>query len=545
MLKVEKNDPFFDRDYNLCILCGRCVRQCEKLHFTGSIAYTKRGTHTLVGTAFNRTHLDAGCSFCGACVEVCPTGALSEKTRKWDGEADGETATTCPLCSLGCQVRLLTKNGRVIGSQPDHPAGADSLCVKGRFGFAELLNHPTRLTQPQKAVAGNRRLSITWEETIRLAAENLSGIAPERFEMLVSPNLSLESLYVAQKFTRQGMHSPHIHTNHLSGYAQDAGAFFKLVSQSQPLSILAEASTVLCLGLDNPYTQSVVEVRLHQAKVNGAKIVAAFCSDDSLGRFADLWLKSEDEHKPTLVIEQAAQLLITSPSTNPVILAGPAIFSHPDRVEILNAIQRLVNATQARLTVIPDQAELISLLLGIIGKPDLPSIPGRQALYLLGENIAELPPGEKPFILYQNIYPPVDGIDPDLILPATAFSEEDGSRVDYAGQAKTLHRAVPPPGEALPAWEILCRIARQMNLEGFDFTSLADIQAEMAALPGHCLANGQVDWASLSLPALLGIGRGTPAALQPVSDTYLGFPLTRYIPGLNQLAPAKGRPSHA
>ncbi len=291
MLKVEKNDPFFDRDYNLCILCGRCVRQCEKLHFTGSIAYTKRGTHTVVGTAFNRTHLDTGCSFCGACVEVCPTGALSEKTRKWDGEGDGETATTCPLCSLGCQVRLLTKNGRVIGSLPDHLAGADSLCVKGRFGFAELLNHPTRLTQPQKAVAGSRRLSIAWEEAIRLAAENLSGIAPGGFEMLVSPNLSLESLYVAQKFTRQGMHSPHIHTNHPNGYTQDAGAFFNLVSQSQPLSILAEASTILCLGLDNPYTQSVVKARLHQAKVNGAKIVAALCSDDSLGRFADLWLK--------------------------------------------------------------------------------------------------------------------------------------------------------------------------------------------------------------------------------------------------------------
>ncbi len=209
-------------------------------------------------------------------------------------------------------------------------------------------------------------------------------------------------------------------------------------------------------------------------------------------------LKSEDENEPALVIEQAAQLLITSPSANPVILAGPAIFSHPDRLEILHAIQRLVKATQARLIVIPDQAELISLLLGIPGKPDLPSIPGRQALYLLGENIPALPPGEKPFILYQNIYPPVDGIDPDLILPATAFSEEEGSRVDYAGQVKTLPRAVPPPGEALPAWEILCRIACQMNLEGFDFTSLADIQAEMAALPGLCLVNGQVDWASLS-----------------------------------------------
>jgi NADH dehydrogenase/NADH:ubiquinone oxidoreductase subunit G len=544
MLKVEKNDPFFDRDYNLCILCGRCVRQCEKLHFTCSIAYTRRGTHTVVGTAFNRTHLDAGCVFCGACVEVCPTGALSEKTRKWDGEADGETATTCPLCSLGCQVRLLTKNGRVIGSLPDHQAGAESLCVKGRFGFPELLNHPTRLTQPQKAVEGNQRLNIAREETIRLAAEKLSGIATEGFEMVVSPNLSLESLYIAQKFTRQGMKSPHIYTNRPNGYTQDAGAFFNLVSQSQPLSILAEASTILCLGFDNIYSQSVVEVMLHQAKVNGARIIAALCPTGNLGRFADLWLKSEEGNKTAVLVEQAARWLHASPSTSTVILAGPAIFSHPERAELLSAINSLVQSSQARLIVIADQAELINVLMGFSGRDNRPSTSVRQALYLLGENIEELPAGEKPFVLYQNIYPPEEGLNPDLILPTTPFSEEDGSLIDYAGQVKTLHRAVPPPGEALPAWEILCRIARKMGLPGFDFTSVADIQAEMASLPEHFLANGQVDWASVSPPTPVGTERWASAAPQPSPDTYLGFPLTRYIQGLNQVAPAKGRNSN-
>ncbi len=206
MLPVEKNDPFFDRDYNLCVLCGRCIRICGELHFNNVLAYTNRGTQSLVGTAFHRTHLEAGCSFCGACVEVCPTGALSEKTRKWDGKPDRETVSTCPLCSIACQIRLLSKNNRVIGSLPEHAAGMDALCVKGRFGITELVNHPTRLNAPQKR-AGTDQLAISWEEAIRTAAEKLSACDPNRFALRVSPNCTNEDLYVAQKFARAVMRS--------------------------------------------------------------------------------------------------------------------------------------------------------------------------------------------------------------------------------------------------------------------------------------------------------------------------------------------------
>ena len=84
-LPVEKNDPFFDRDYNLCILCGRCVRMCQDVRTAGTLAFTQRGRQTVIGPAFQRSHMDAGCEFCGACVSVCPTGALSEK-----GKSAGE-----------------------------------------------------------------------------------------------------------------------------------------------------------------------------------------------------------------------------------------------------------------------------------------------------------------------------------------------------------------------------------------------------------------------------------------------------------------------
>jgi predicted molibdopterin-dependent oxidoreductase YjgC len=69
-LGVEKDDPFYDRDYNLCILCGRCVRMCQEMRAAGTLAFKQRGNRTIIGPAFSRSHLEAGCEFCGACVDV-------------------------------------------------------------------------------------------------------------------------------------------------------------------------------------------------------------------------------------------------------------------------------------------------------------------------------------------------------------------------------------------------------------------------------------------------------------------------------------------
>ncbi|GAI03271.1 unnamed protein product, partial [marine sediment metagenome] len=60
-LPVERGDPFFERDYNLCILCGRCVRVCQEVRGAGAIAFTYRGSQALVGTAFGRSLQESGC----------------------------------------------------------------------------------------------------------------------------------------------------------------------------------------------------------------------------------------------------------------------------------------------------------------------------------------------------------------------------------------------------------------------------------------------------------------------------------------------------
>ncbi|MDZ7816392.1 MAG: 2Fe-2S iron-sulfur cluster-binding protein [Planctomycetota bacterium] len=109
----ESADPFYDRDYNICILCGRCVRMCKEVRGTAVLDFTFRGPSAKVGPAFGRNHIEAGCEFCGACVDVCPTGALADKASKWDGKPDKSFTSTCPFCGIGCQVEIDVKDGRL------------------------------------------------------------------------------------------------------------------------------------------------------------------------------------------------------------------------------------------------------------------------------------------------------------------------------------------------------------------------------------------------------------------------------------------------
>ncbi len=75
-----KDHPLFERDYNLCIGCTRCVRACRDLRGIEALGFVyDQGGKVQVGSVAE-TLEDSGCKFCTACVAVCPTGALKDKT---------------------------------------------------------------------------------------------------------------------------------------------------------------------------------------------------------------------------------------------------------------------------------------------------------------------------------------------------------------------------------------------------------------------------------------------------------------------------------
>ena len=172
-LHVEKDDPFMDRDYNLCILCGKCWRICEKIHGKPAISIINRGKKARLGTAFLKNHTESGCTFCGSCIDICPTGSLTDRFARWYGKPDGETASTCTLCPEGCSLFVTTKGNRVTATRMTAFDAESSLCALGRFAYAQIVESTDRIQRPV-VKEDDDQIPSDWETAIRAAADILS-----------------------------------------------------------------------------------------------------------------------------------------------------------------------------------------------------------------------------------------------------------------------------------------------------------------------------------------------------------------------------------
>ncbi len=93
------NNPVFIKDLSRCILCGRCVQMCQDVRGVGVVGFVNRGIDTIVGTNCGLPLADAGCRYCGACVEVCPSGALVDEMVFEEGSREKALVpcrNTCP-----------------------------------------------------------------------------------------------------------------------------------------------------------------------------------------------------------------------------------------------------------------------------------------------------------------------------------------------------------------------------------------------------------------------------------------------------------------
>jgi formate dehydrogenase major subunit len=149
-------DPMIAHDMSLCILCTRCVRACDDIQVVGVLDVAYRGHDAQIVVGADGDADKAGCTWCGECVRVCPTGAIFEVMSK--GRLDvAETAmdpvvrSVCPYCGVGCQIDLhVTGNQLVKVTSPsfeENTPNDGSTCVKGRFGY-DFTQHRDRLTTP-------------------------------------------------------------------------------------------------------------------------------------------------------------------------------------------------------------------------------------------------------------------------------------------------------------------------------------------------------------------------------------------------------------
>ena len=200
VVPIDDSNPAYIRDMNKCILCGRCVRACHEVTGIDAIEMAFRGNNATISTFGDKPVLLSRCETCGECVNRCPTGALVYRSNR---QPTREVKTTCPYCAVGCQAYLGVRGNEIVRVRPDKegPSNEGHLCVKGRFGIAGFVHHPSRIKTPLI-----KRIGVcepaTWDEALDLVASRFKRYAPEEIGVVSSARATNEDNYVMQKFGR-------------------------------------------------------------------------------------------------------------------------------------------------------------------------------------------------------------------------------------------------------------------------------------------------------------------------------------------------------
>ncbi|HXZ52623.1 MAG TPA: NADH-quinone oxidoreductase subunit NuoG [Burkholderiales bacterium] len=519
-----------------CIQCTRCVRFGEEIAGVMELGMIHRGEHAEI-VAFVGKTVDSELS--GNMIDLCPVGALTSKpfrysARTWEL---GRRKSVSPHDGLGSNLIVQVKQNRVMRVLPlDNEAINECwLSDKDRFSY-EGLDSTERLTRPMVKRDGAWH-EVDWEAALDQAAAGLKAAGAD-VALLASPHATLEELYLAGKLAQALGGGADFRLRH-ADFSAD-GRRRGIPWLGMPLTELASLDRVLVVGSFLRKDHPLIAQRLRQAAKRGTQVHVLHSVDDD-------WLMPVASKKivaPSQLPDQVSSFKeVLNGGRNAAVLLGNFAQQHPQAARIHAAAQALgvrvgflgeaANSVGGYLAGLPragnvktflDQPRRAYLLLNV--EPRLDCADPQAATAALGR---------ADFVLALSAFKPAAQDAAHVVLPIAPFSETAGTFVSTEGRVQGFNGAVPPLGEARPAWKVLRVLGNLLGAAGFEYQSCDEVREE-------CLRGKDVAaLLSNEISPPDGPAAAKPAGLERIAEVpiYFADPLVRRARSLQQTRDAQ------
>ena len=296
----EQVNPFIIRDLSKCILCGKCIRADHELVVTGAIDYNHRGFSSRPATLYEKPLEDSICTFCGTCVSICPTGALSVKNTRYVGTPEKEVNSICGFCGAGCSLTMGVSGDKIVEVNPTKrkiSVNGATLCMRGHFAN-DFINSPDRLTRPMVRSQEEEQVPVSWEDAFARITTRLSEIkrkhGSESIAFIGSSKCSNEENYFFQKIAREIFASSNVVNG---GYASGQKLLLYIDDRTHgscrvmPLADLENAEVIFVINTDPEQTVPVAGYHIKRAAKKGARLIVVDAFKTDLTALASVWIR--------------------------------------------------------------------------------------------------------------------------------------------------------------------------------------------------------------------------------------------------------------
>jgi NADH-quinone oxidoreductase subunit G len=461
---------FFDAPR--CILCYRCVRACDEGMGVKALGVSNRG---VIAEIVPNHHDHLECDECGACIDICPVGALTSgiyryQTRPWEMNHVG---TICTHCADGCRTTLGVRNDKIIRGNNRDSSGINGefLCIKGRYGF-DFTEHPERLQSPMlRSGAGSENgfEPISWSKALEIVAGKFASVkkAGGKFGVIGSNHTTNEENYFLQKFARQGLGTKNI-DHHRTG---DLATFFDALSDHGNALATADnvytAKAILLVANDlsqqHPFLSFQVRANVRHHEAHVYTVTSGPVREDHQA-VASVRVQKGGE---LAGVESLREKL--KAEADLVILFGDAIqgeslrklVAFGDSLGIPVKYVCLVDYSNSRgafdLGLIPRD--------GGMSREQMLAASDLDVLWVVGANPlkgASLA-SKNAFVVVQDLFMTETAKRADIVLPAASAYEKNGTVTNTCGEVQKLKDAIKVMGTKTDL-EITGLIAKEMGL---------------------------------------------------------------------------------